>query len=46
MARRVIYQSMEIEQVELHCDAIQVRMGSLVRNQAVDWSIPSASTVW
>ncbi|WP_216910843.1 DUF2993 domain-containing protein [Synechococcus sp. CCY 0621] len=34
-ARRVVYQAMEIEEVELRCDGIQVRMGSLVRNQAV-----------
>jgi hypothetical protein len=34
-ARRVTYQAMEIEEVELRCDTIQVRMGSLVRNQAV-----------
>ncbi|MDM7951940.1 MAG: DUF2993 domain-containing protein [Cyanobium sp. CZS 25K] len=39
-ARRVIYQAMEIEEVELHCDSIQVRMGSLVRNQAVQLEQP------
>jgi hypothetical protein len=39
-ARRVTYQAMEIEEVELRCDAIQVRMGSLVRNQAVTLEQP------
>ncbi len=39
-ARRVIYQAMEIEEVELRCDTIQVRMGSLVRNQAVQLDQP------
>ncbi len=39
-ARRVIYQAMEIEEVELRCDSIQVRMGSLVRNQAVELEHP------
>ena len=39
-ARRVVYQAMEIEEVELRCDGIQVRMGSLVRNQAVKLESP------
>jgi len=39
-ARRVIYQAMEIEEVELRCDTIQVRLGSLVRNQAVQLDQP------
>lgn len=39
-ARRVVYQAMEIEEVELRCDGIQVRMGSLVLNQAVKLESP------
>ncbi|WP_216900198.1 DUF2993 domain-containing protein [Synechococcus sp. CCY 9618] len=39
-ARRVIYQAMEIEEVTLRCETIQVRMGSLMRNQAVKLEQP------
>ncbi|MEA5415413.1 LmeA family phospholipid-binding protein [Synechococcus sp. BA-132 BA5] len=39
-ARRVVYQAIEIEEVELRCDGIQVRLGSLVRNQAVQLEQP------
>ncbi len=39
-ARRVVYQAMEIEEVELRCETIQVRMGSLLRGQPVQLQNP------
>lgn len=39
-ARRVVYQQLEIEQVELRSDTIQVRMGPLLRGKAVELDNP------
>jgi hypothetical protein len=39
-ARRVVYEAMEIEEVELRCEAIQLRMGSLLRGQSVQLQQP------